>query len=254
MSGRDLLIYLSLKYEGDFEKMLKAIKNKEETNDDEIKKTIVTVKSNVLTILDKDYPEELKHINMPPLVLYYYGDISLLDSVMRLAVVGSREASKYGIKITKNIVTDIASKVTVVSGLARGIDAIAHQTAIDNKGRTIGVLGCGIDYIYPKENDKLYAQIKKEHLLISEYPNFTKPKPDYFPMRNRIISAIAQKVLVTEAYKNSGTNITVLFALKQGKDVMAVPYPADTQSSANKLIQDGAFLVENGDDVLYLME
>lgn len=254
MSGRELLIYLSIKYEGDFERILKAIKAKEDATEEMVKKEVATIKSNVITIIDKEYPEELKHINMPPLVLYYYGDISLLNSKMRLAVVGSREASEYGIKMTKSIVQDIANKVTVVSGLARGIDAIAHKTVIDNHGRTIGILGCGIDYVYPKENDGLYTTIKKNHLLLSEYPNLTKPKPDYFPMRNRIIAGVAQKVLVTEAYKNSGTNITVLFALKQGKDVLAVPYPADANSSANKLIQDGAFLVETGEEVLYLMK
>lgn len=257
MSGRDLLIYLSVKYQGNFDKIYHAITTHECASDEDIKKAVDSVKAKVLTIIDENYPDSLKRMCTPPLVLYYYGDLSLLtdQASQRLAVVGSRECTIYGRKMTNKIVSEVANKkIIIVSGLARGIDAVAHHSAINAKGKTIAVLGCGIDSIYPKENEELFKEIKANHLLVSEYPNDTKPEPNFFPLRNRLVAGFADKVLVTEAYKNSGTNITVLYALKQGKDVMVVPYEADKESSCNKLIQDGAALVETAEDVLYLMK
>lgn len=256
MLGKDLLVYLSIKYRGDFNKMIKAVREKEDVNEEEAIKAVKSIKANYLTILDKDYPDELRHICMPPLVLYYYGDLSLLKGEeVRVAVIGSRESTPYGEKMTRELVSTLASKKRIiVSGLARGIDGVAHDSCIRNNGKTIAVLGSGIDYPYPASNKQLYEMIKLNHLLISEYPNKTEPTPDNFPMRNRIVAGLSHKVLVTEAYTNSGTNITVLFALKQGKDIMAVPHEAKKNSACNRLIQDGAYLVESGEDVLYLTE
>lgn len=256
MNGRELLIYFSLKYEGDFSKMLDAIKRKEQVNEKDIKASQDKVKSKVITILDKEYPKELTHICMPPLVLYYYGDISLLKgNDTRIAVIGSRESSKYGEEVTTSLTkTLVKGKRVIVSGMARGIDRIAHETAINNNGKTIAVLGSGIDYIYPKTNADIYEKMKKDHLIISEYPNDLAPKPENFPQRNRIVAGLSDKVLVTEAYVNSGTSITVLHALKQGKDVLAVPYPINSNSACNKLIQDGAYLIDSSDDVIYYTE
>lgn len=258
MNGRELLIYLSIKYKGNFEKIYKAIKEKEPLDDNMIKQELSKINlKQVITILDKEYPNHFKTITSPPLVLYYKGDISLLNTIEpRLAVVGSRENSEYGEKITRQIVKGLITEganPVIVSGLSRGIDAIAHDECLKNNGKTIGVLGCGIDYIYPKANESLYKEIENNGLLISEYPGTTAPEPDNFPMRNRLIAGASDKVLVTEAYKNSGTNLTVLFALKQGKDVMSVPHEVGKESSCNKLIQDGAYLVENADDVDYLL-
>lgn len=256
MLGKDLLVYLSLKYKGDFKKIVNAIHKKETVKDEVALKEIKKVKSKYITVLDDEYPDELRSIYMPPLVLYYYGDIKLLKSKeIRVAVIGSRECTDYGKDITKKLVTPLAKKNRIiVSGFARGIDTIAHQVTLDNKGKTIAVLGSGIDYCYPRNNLPLYEAIKKDHLIISEYPNKVEPSPDNFPARNRIVAGIANKVLVTEAYINSGTNITVLYALRQGKDVMAVPHEAKKNSACNRLIQDGAFLVESEEDVLYLTE
>ncbi|MCQ2794024.1 MAG: DNA-processing protein DprA [Bacilli bacterium] len=255
MDGRNLLLYLSLKYAGNYDKIYQAITKRETVEEEAVKEAVKQIKCHTLTIIDKEYPESLKRIPTPPLVLYYYGDISLLTSATpRLGVVGSRDCSLYGRRMTRSIVSEVAKSVIIVSGLARGIDAVAHRATIDAKGKTIAVLGGGIDVIYPRENAELFAAIKKNHLLISEYPGETKPEPSYFPLRNRLVAGFSDKLLVTEAYKNSGTNITVLYALKQGKDVMAIPYEADQASSCNKLIQDGAALVETADDVLYLMK
>ena len=253
MQGRDILVYLSFKYQGQFEKILAAVKAKEEIKEEDINNTLKKINANYITILDSDYPVSLKQMYMPPFVIYYYGDKSLLNSEqVKVAVIGSRESSSYGESITRDFVKSLSSNQRViVSGMARGIDTIAHETCINNKGKTIAVLGSGIDYPYPKSNKDLYETLKKDHLIISEYPNFIEPKPEQFPMRNRIVAAIADKILVTEAYVNSGTNITVLHALRLGKDVMAVPYEANKNSSCNRLIQDGAILVDNPEDVLY---
>jgi len=254
ISGRNLLAALSIKYNGDFKLMLKAIKEKEKLTDEEVDGYLKSIKSKYLTILDDEYPDSLKRVFMPPLVLYYYGDISLLNKDNNLiAVIGSRHSTEYGEKTTKIFSESLAkNKRIIVSGLAMGIDSIAHQTCIDNAGKTIAILGSGIDYPYPKSNKKLYDIIKKDHLLISEYPNKYEPTKECFPMRNRIVAALANKVLVTEAYANSGTCITVMYALSMGKDVLAVPAEIFKMSATNKIIQDGGFLVDNVEDLLFL--
>lgn len=254
MTARDLLLCLSIKYKGDFKKMLNAIQNKETATEEQLKEANESLKTKFITILDQEYPTELKTVTMPPLVLYYIGDISLLKSEeIHVAVIGSREYSPYGEKVTKLFVEPLAkNKRVIVSGMARGIDSIAHETCINAGGKTIAVLGNGILKAYPSSNQKLYDEIKKNHLVISEYPGELEATPENFPMRNRIVAGISNKILVTEGHVNSGTNITVLFALKQGKDILAVPSEIGKQSACNKLIQDGAYLVETVDDVLYL--
>lgn len=254
MLGKDLLVYLSHKYNGDFVKVINAIRKKESVSEQQAMEVVNSIKSKYITILDKEYPQELRNGFQPPIVLYYHGDISLLNSnAVKVAVIGSRENTEYGAKITKDLVKELTNgNRIIVNGLARGIDAIAQKTCLENNGKTIAVLGCGINYVYPKENEKIFDKIKENGLIISEYPDMTPPKPDTFAARNRIIAGLSHKVLVTEAYTNSGTNITVLYALRQGKDVMAVPHEAQKNSACNRLIQDGAFLVENAEDVLFL--
>ena len=256
MSGRELLLYLSIKYEGDYQKLLDAITAKEKVKEEDVIERIKDVKCKYLTILDEEYPDYLKHVYKPPIVLYYYGDISLLKAKnIKVAVVGSREASTYGIDVTKNLVTTLSKHDRIiVSGLARGIDAVAHRTCIDNKAKTIAVLGSGIDYPYPNQNKDLYEIIKKDHLIISEYPGTVKPNPSNFPDRNRIVAGLCDKLLVTEGYKNSGTCITAMYALQLGKDILVVPYPFNQNSCCNKLIQDGAFLIDSEKDVLDFSE
>ncbi|MFA5686491.1 MAG: DNA-processing protein DprA [Bacilli bacterium] len=250
MQGRDILIYLSLKYEGDWDNIYQAIKRKEPINSHLYKELITTLKSEAVTIIDPYYPEHLKQCYKPPFVIYYYGDFSLLDKINSVvAIVGSRKASDYGKKMTRLIVSDLAKKMIILSGLARGIDATAHESAININGKTIAILGSGIDYCYPKENKQLYDLIKKDHLLISEYPNSCSPKQKNFPFRNRLIAILSKSLIVTEAGINSGTLITVSHALSYGRDICCVPYPADLYSACNSLIKQGAKLVENARDV-----
>ena len=168
-------------------------------------------------------------------------------------MVGTRAASYYGLKTCRRLAGALAVRgVTVVSGLARGIDTAAHQGALENSGRTLAVLGCGLDVVYPPENQKLYEQIPEQGALISEFPLGTPPEARNFPIRNRIISGLALGVVVVEAGLKSGTGITVRYALDQGREVFAVPGPIDSPTSLgpHRLIQEGAKLVQDVEDIL----
>lgn len=196
-----------------------------------------------ITIKHKDYPKNLLDINDPPYCLFYKGNIDLLKGNL-VSVIGARKCSSYGAEVAKRISKEISeNNITVVSGLAAGIDSISQKNAIDYKGKTIGVLGCGIDVIYPKSNKNLYLEIiNKGGLIISEYIPKTPPLAFNFPRRNRIISGISEKLIVVEASDKSGSLITVNFALESGKDIMAIPGPVinGNSSGCNKLIRDGA--------------
>jgi DNA processing protein len=170
-----------------------------------------------------------------------------------VAIVGTRGASYYGLKAGRRLAGALAARgVTVVSGLARGIDTAAHQGAMEMSGRTLAVLGCGLDVVYPPENLKLYQEIPEHGALISEFPLSTPPEARNFPIRNRIISGLALGVVVIEAGVKSGTAITVRYALDQGREVFAVPGPIDSPTSAgpHRLIQEGAKLVQDVEDIL----
>ena len=201
----------------------------------------------IITAEDEAYPYNLKQIEDFPPILYAKGNIELL------AVVGSRSASLSALKLAGRIAADIARKdVVVVSGMARGIDAAAHQGALEADGGTIAVLGTGIDVVYPLENEKLYNKLVQNGLVLTEYPFHTKPQATNFPRRNRIVSGLSKGVLVIEAGVRSGSLITAHQALEQGRDVYAVPgAPYDGRASGcNKLLKEGAILVDDADDVL----
>ena len=169
-----------------------------------------------------------------------------------MAIVGTRGASYYGLKAGRRLAGALAARgVTVVSGLARGIDTAAHQGALEMSGRTLAVLGCGLDVVYPPENRQLYQEIPARGALVSEFPLGTPPDAKNFPIRNRIISGLALGVVVIEAGSNSGTGITVRYALDQGREVFAVPGPIDSPTSVgpHRLIQQGAKLVQDVEDI-----
>lgn len=254
ITARTKVIAMSIKYSGNWNKIYNAIVHREEIEDVYVEQA-ENLKCGAITLVDSDYPEQLKHVKDPPIVLYYYGDKSLLINYRNnISVVGSRQHSEYGEKVTREIVGDLARRgYTIVSGLAIGIDTIAHQTAIDNGGKTIAVLPGGIDYCYPQSHKKIYEIIKKDHLLVSEIPGDVAPEPMSFPIRNRIIAGLSKTLLVTEAHPLSGSLITVLLALEGNSDVMCVPYPAGENSECNRIIQNGAYLVENADDVVNQM-
>lgn len=251
LTPNNVLIFLATKYEGDWDLIYKAISNKEKLIDEEVDEVIRNMKCQAITLIDDDYPEILKRYHKPPFVIFYYGDLSLLrDSRSILAVVGSRKSSGYGEKATRHFVSALAKDNTIISGLAVGIDTIAHNEAIKNNGKTIAVLGSGIDYCYPRSNILLYEKIKNEHLIISEYPGDVPPSSEHFPFRNRLISGLAWGVFVPEAYEKSGTCITIGHAVYQGKEVMCIPYEYDKRSYNNRLIKEGAVLVESPEQVI----
>lgn len=210
-----------------------------------------------LSITDSEYPESLINIADPPYGLFYKGNLKLINSDI-VALIGSRNSTAYGEHITKILTKElIRFNISIISGGAKGIDTIAHKTALDCKGNTIIVLGCGIDVIYPYQNRSLFKRVEEEGLILSEFPIGTKPLSYNFPRRNRIISGLSKGVIVSEASEKSGSLITVNYALDQGKDVMAVPGSVFSESSrgCNSLIKDGAIMynsLENLYDMLGL--
>ncbi len=221
---------------------------------DEIDREIDAIESkkiDIVTFNSPDYPENLKNIYDPPPFLYVKGRL-LKEDKNAVAVVGSRNASEYGIKVTKEISRNLASfGITIVSGMARGIDSVAHTAAIQGGGRTIAVLGSGIDVIYPPENIKLYNRIIENGAVVSEYQMGTKPNSYNFPPRNRIISGISLGVLVAEASPKSGSLITARLALDQGRDVYAVPGNVYSYKAkgTHTLLKSGAKLVDGAGDI-----
>jgi len=205
-----------------------------------------------VTQVSLSYPQRLRALEDAPLVLYCRGDTALLQSERTLGIVGTRNPTRYGEKQAR----DIASQITrygaaVVSGLARGIDACAHEGALEAGGSTLAVLGCGVDVAYPKENEKLYHRIWEQGLVLSEYIPGTEPKPGHFPVRNRIIAGLSDALAVIEAGEKSGTNITVEYALRHNLSVFAVPGNVDSRMSVstNRLIRDGAVPLLSAVDV-----
>ena len=207
----------------------------------------------VITILDKEYPRYLKEIYQPPWALFAKGDLSLLEKEPKLAVVGSRQATQYGRNAIRLIFPElIENGVLIVSGLAKGIDALAHEYAIKNGGKTIAVIAGGFYHIYPKENMSLALEMMKTQLVISEYPPDTKPLRWHFPARNRIISGLGAGTFIIEAKRKSGSLITANYAVNEGRDVFSLPGSIFNPYSigANELIQQGAKLVTKAEDIL----
>lgn len=207
---------------------------------------------NIITFLDRDYPENLRNIYDPPVVLYVKGRILPEDS-LAIAIVGSRLASFYGLQTSERLGFELASHgITIVSGLARGIDASSHKGALKANKRTIAVLGSGLANIYPEENIKLAERISESGAVISEFPMLTRPDRGNFPKRNRIISGLSLGVVCVEAAEKSGALITCDCALEQAREVFAVPGKVDsiTSRGANKLIKQGAKLAQGIDDIL----
>ena len=207
----------------------------------------------LLTLQDANYPERLRNIYDPPCLLYVKGQLPPLDEEIVVSVVGTRQCTPYGVACAESISYGLATGGAIVaSGLARGVDSAAIRGALLGGGVTIGVLGNGVDVIYPRDNAGLYEDVAASGALISEYPPGTEPLPGNFPVRNRILSGIAVGALVVEAPLRSGALITASRALEQGRDVFAVPGPIGAYASkgCNRLIQDGAALVADASDIL----
>lgn len=206
-----------------------------------------------LCAANERYPALLRETYDPPIVIYCLGDISSALSQPAIAIVGSRRCSTYGRNVAEKLSREIAERgVTIVSGLARGIDSAAHRGALDGRGLTVAVMGTGLDAVYPKENRKLAARIAEHGALVTEFPLATPPASQNFPFRNRVISGLALGVMVVEGAERSGSLITARLAYEQGRDVFAVPGNITSAKSfgPNYLIKDGAKLVHTWRDVI----
>ena len=204
-----------------------------------------------ISIMDPEYPEELLWMHNPPVLLFYSGNIDLLKQP-KIAVVGSRSCSRTGIQSVEKIINELNNELIVVSGLAKGIDAAAHYAAIRNGGKTIGVIGTGLDVFYPRSNKQLQKYMSGSHLVLTEYGPGQSPQKHHFPERNRIIAGLSRAVIVAEARMRSGSLITCERAMEEGRDVFAIPGSIlDGRSDGcHHLIQEGAKLVTSGRDVL----
>ncbi|MCC3143815.1 DNA-processing protein DprA [Halanaerobium sp. Z-7514] len=226
--------------------------SKKHFNYHQLKKNLKNKKINFLTLYNSNYPQKLKNIYDPPPVIFYQGQLNF--KLPAVAVIGSRKSTLYGRKIASKTAAVLAAKgINIISGMANGIDSTAHKGALSvEAGITTAVLANGFNYIYPSENSYLAKKIKRDGLLITEFNPEIPPKAGNFPRRNRIISALADLILVVEAGKKSGTLITVDYALEQGKDVMAVPANIDrpTGVGCNRLLKKGAAVYTEVQDIL----
>lgn len=236
----DKLIEIDDNVSPEFEKLVSRIENRLSKGD-----------ISLFTYWDEEYPEALRNIPAPPVFLFVKGNLECL-SYNLFAVVGTRKMTNYGKQVTEQFVKELTKHFSIVSGMAYGIDSIAHSTALKLGKPTIAVLGCGVDYIYPKSNELLYREILKNGCVVSEYLPWERPQKYTFVARNRIISGLSQGVLVTEAGIDSGALITAKFGLEQGKDIFAVPGDINKSSSegTNYLIQNGAYLVTKPSQIL----
>ena len=220
-----------------------------------VKKELTLLKEvggTILTLKDDTYPKRLRDIYDPPALLYVRGELKREDE-LAVSIVGSRKTSPYGRWITEKVSQELARHgVTIISGMARGIDSLAHWGAISGGGRTIAVLGCGVDVIYPSENRKLFEKIIEQGAILSEFPMGSPPEGGHFPRRNRIISGLSLGVVVVQAGERSGSLITAGYALEQGREVFAVPGNVGAEGSrgTNQLIKEGAKVVESSEDIL----
>lgn len=250
MNINEILIGLSIIHNGDWNLIYEDIKKhnnplKNINIEEKIKK------SNAITIMDVNlYPDRLRNSSKPPFVLFYKGNINLLNEEHILAVVGSRNNSRYGEESCFNLLKNIKKDSVIISGLARGIDTISHKASLKYGYKTIAVLGSGIDCIYPDENVELVNQIIKEGgLIISEYPFDVSPNKEQFLARNRIIASLSKGLLLVESFTRSGALNTALVALNEGKNIGCVPSLIGKNSNCNKLIKDGANLIETSEDL-----
>lgn len=230
---RNQIIAYSYFFNGEYDKILDAIKVNREVEEVHI--------DNCITIFDNIYPKKLLALKYPPFVLYYKGNISLLNEDA-ISIVGSRMACDYALKATEHLAKHYKDKV-IVSGMAKGVDGCAHKYA----KKTIGILGCGIDYIYPYCHLKLYEEVIEKGLLISEYPGKVKPLAYHFPFRNRLIAALGNPMYIMESKINSGTMTSINEALELGNDIKVLPYDIFNKKGINnnRLISEGAMCIEN---------
>ena len=253
-ASRDVVAALSMKYRGDIRKMEEHVSARADISAEELCYRLSRAKDSYVTMFDKEYPPDLLNIAPAPMVLWYRGNLSLIREMDAcIAIVGARKAHSYALEKAKSLAASLAKRgMTIVSGLAEGIDRAALEGALPY-GKAVAVIGNEMDYYYPADNEDLQRAIAKHGLLLTEYPRGTPPAPMQFVARNRIIAAISTLTIVAEAKLRSGSLITAAFACSIGHDVGAFPHDVDGDNGCNAIIKDGAFLVENEDDIATIL-
>lgn len=241
---RERILYYCLKYKGDYRLIAKALANKEEVQP-------VLCSMNYVTIFDQDYPACFRRLRYPPWILFYQGHIEWLQDPC-VGIIGARKCSRQALNNTKVVVERLKSRYVIVSGLALGIDAKAHEASLDF--RTVGIIGCGLDRIYPKANAFLYRTMAENHCIISEYPPSTPPLARHFPWRNRLLAAASQKMIVIEATYKSGTMLTVNECIDLDVPIYCLPTAFENKAypGCNQLISNGAFILSNQNELDWL--
>ena len=236
---RNQIYAYAIKYDGNYSKIKNAIEQNEKCE-------VIYSNEKFITIYDEEYPKCFLQLKDPPFILFYEGNINLLKSNM-IGIVGGRECCKEAKDMTIRITKELAKRYTIVSGMAKGVDAIAHKYA----KYSIGILANGLDVVYPKENQLLYEYMRRYQLLISEYPKGVRPKKYYFPFRNRMIAALSNKLIVPSCKETGGTMVTVNEALKLNKEIYTVPYSLDVvhAQGCNHLIEQGANMILSIHDI-----
>ena len=239
MTYEQILYALTYKYRGNYREVKKALLAQELPD-------MIPMKEKCLFYGLKGYPKELYDLEEPPWVLFYMGDLKLLNKP-KVGIVGSRSVTPYSKKVTEILAKTLAEKYVIVSGMAKGTDCIAQFNAKE----TIGILGNGLDVIYPKENMELFKLVKAKGLLLSEYPLGTQPRKEYFPYRNRIIAALSNKIIIAAAREKGGTMVTVEHGIKLGRDIYTVPYPfgCSIGKGNNQLIEEGALIITDYEEL-----
>lgn len=237
MNKREYLVQYAIANKGNWIAIAKAIQSNQQIYPQKVMHPYIT-------LFDEVYPESLRALRYPPWVLFYEGNIDLLKTRC-ITIVGSRELNAYGQEMTCLAASCLSKKYTIVSGLAKGADALAHASALKNGGHTIGVIASGLEIHYPSCNEKLYRKMAQSELILSEYPFGTGIQKHHFAMRNRILAALGDKCIVTGAKQRSGTMLTVNEAINLSKEVWCFPYPFESEEGkgCNKLINDGAFIL-----------
>lgn len=252
-SPRDLYFARDWEYSEVISGSIEPLLDKNMARAEEILNACERENISILTLKDSGYPERLKNIYDPPVLLYIKGKLPPIDDRAAIAIVGTRSCTPYGIVMAERMAYEIArGGGLVITGLARGVDAAAAQGALRGNGKVVGVLGCGVDVVYPPSNRRLFQDVETVGALISEYPPGAEPLSRHFPVRNRIISGLSVGVLVIEAPIRSGALITAARALEQGRDVFVVPGNADSAAcrGSNELLREGASVALSGRDIL----
>lgn len=238
---REAILWYALESQGEWQQIALRIKNKAPVQR-------VRYPGSFVTIVDPEYPSCFRQLRYPPWILFYEGDFSYLQK-RGIAIIGSRNCTSSALNNTKIITDRLKKRYVIVSGLAKGIDSMAHRCSLDQK--TIGFIGCGLDTIYPKENAFLYQEMSRRHLILSEYPMHTKPLAHHFPWRNRLIAASCDALIVIQAKCKSGTMHTVNECLELSKPVYCVPsaFEDKEHTGCNWLIQNGAYIIVEESDL-----